>query len=69
VSLDERTPPRAPDPRRPTPTLRRALVAAATIVEVDPTLDPDRRTGRPAAPCRLEPAAGLAVPDDAPART
>jgi hypothetical protein len=69
VSLDERTPPRAPDPRRPTPTVRRARVAAATIVAVDPTLDPDRRTGRLAALCRLEPAAGLVVRDDAPART
>jgi formiminoglutamase len=44
-------------------------VAAATLVEVDPTLDPDGRTVRLAAVCLLELAAGLAVRDDALART
>jgi formiminoglutamase len=41
-------------------------VVAATIVEVDPTLDTDGRTVRLAAVCLLELAAGLAVRDRVP---
>ncbi|BEP16121.1 formimidoylglutamase [Acidothermaceae bacterium B102] len=43
-------------------------VAAATIVEVDPSLDHDGRTVRLAALCLLEVAAGLAVRNGQPAR-
>jgi formiminoglutamase len=48
---------------------RDARVVAATLVEVDPALDPDGRTVRLAALCLLELAAGLVVRDDALART
>ena len=41
-------------------------VVAATVVEVDPALDPDGRTVRLAALCLLELAAGLAVRDQRP---